>query len=51
MDRMAIQEQALWVPTVYPKFASLVSARLQGYTVPKQGNPLVKYLRNYWLQA
>jgi ABC-type transport system substrate-binding protein len=51
MDRIAIQEQALWVPVAYPGFASLVSSRLKGYTVPKLGNPLVKYFRNYWIEA
>jgi len=49
MDRIVIQEQALWVPTIYLEWAQFTSSRLRGYQIPAWGSGGVLYLRDYWL--
>jgi ABC-type oligopeptide transport system substrate-binding subunit len=49
MDRIAISEQALWVPLIYTKRAFLISGRLRGYTIPRLNAP-VKFFADYWVE-
>lgn len=47
MDKIAIQDEALWVPMTYPKWASLVSSRVQGYSIPGTPSPGAAFFAEY----
>jgi ABC-type transport system substrate-binding protein len=47
MDRIVVQEQALWVPMVYPKVAMLVSSRVHGYEIPASPLGIQKFFGRY----
>ena len=47
MDRIAIHDEALWVPLLYPKRADLISKRVRGYAIPVTPTAIVKRLADY----
>lgn len=47
MDKIVVRDQALWVPMTYPKWASLVSKRVQGYSVPGTPSPGAVFFAEY----
>jgi len=51
MDKIAIQDEALWVPMTYPKQASLVSERVQGYSIPGTPSPGTAFFATYSVSA
>jgi peptide/nickel transport system substrate-binding protein len=49
MDRLAVHDQALWLPVIYPGYATVISPRLQGYVVPGTPAGDAAFFRRYWL--
>jgi ABC-type transport system substrate-binding protein len=50
MDKIAIQDEALWVPLIYPKIAFLVSERAQGFSITAAPTASTHFFDRYWLQ-
>jgi len=44
-----VRDEALWVPTFYPKVAMFASKRLRGYSIPVTPQAQVKFFARYWL--
>jgi ABC-type transport system substrate-binding protein len=49
MDRIAIRDEALWVPLYYPKQAQFVSERLRGFFIPAAPIGEQKFFAQYWI--
>ncbi len=50
MDKIAIQDEALWVPLIYPKIAFLVSTRAQGFSITAAPTASTHFFDRYWIQ-
>lgn len=50
MDKMVIQDLALWVPLIYPKIAFLVSQRAQGFSITAAPTASTHFFDRYWIQ-
>jgi ABC-type transport system substrate-binding protein len=51
MDRLAVRDQALWIPIIYPVYATVISSNLKGYTVPGTPSGDALFLKRYWLAS
>jgi ABC-type transport system substrate-binding protein len=51
MDRLAVHDEALWLPVIYPGYATVISPRLQGYVVPGTPAGDAAFFRRYWLTS
>ena len=51
MDRLAVHDEALWLPVIYPGYATVISPRLQGYSVPGTPAGDAAFFRRYWLTS
>jgi ABC-type transport system substrate-binding protein len=49
MDSMVIRDQALWIPLIYPGYATLKSSKLQGFRVPATPSADMLFFKDYWL--
>jgi ABC-type transport system substrate-binding protein len=50
MDTIAVKDEALWVPLVYPGLTMLVSERLKGYEIPTSPAAQQKFFERYWIE-
>jgi peptide/nickel transport system substrate-binding protein len=50
MDKIAIKDEALWVPLIYPKIAFLVSNRAQGFSITAAPTASTHFFDRYWIQ-
>ena len=48
--KIAIKDQALWVPLIYPKVAFLVSNRAQGFSITAAPTASTHFFDRYWIQ-
>ena len=46
---IAIQDEALWVPLIYPKTAFLVSSRAQGFSITAAPTASTHFFDRYWI--
>ncbi len=50
MDKIAIRDEALWVPLIYPKIAFLVSTRAQGFSITAAPTASTHFFDRYWIK-
>jgi ABC-type transport system substrate-binding protein len=49
-DTIVTQDEALWIPIIYPSYPVLKSARVQGYEVPGTPAADTLFLAQYWIE-
>lgn len=49
MDKIAVQDEILWIPMIYPEHATVLSSRVRGYYIPS--DPGTNYFNEYWLEG